>query len=196
MLDERQQHILKPEPNDDLLEILENTIQDALLSTNETDVKREKVIEILRNLSPSKYDWRKFTFCSNNTYTRNLVIGNGVFEMLIICWDKNSKSPIHDHPSDGCWFAGIEGQVFEEKYFKNEKGILQMNSKQHLSKGQVGYMHDLLGFHAVGNPSLESIAVTLHIYSPPIKRCSIFKENGTSEHKVPSYYSKYGKVFK
>ena len=37
-------------------------------------------------------------------------------------------------------------------------------------------MHDKKGFHKVGNPG-EELAVTLHVYSPPFDRCSIFNAN-------------------
>ena len=47
-------------------------------------------------------DWKKYINFSNQKYVRNLIFRNDKFEIYLICWDKNQKSPIHDHSENGC----------------------------------------------------------------------------------------------
>ncbi|KXZ56539.1 hypothetical protein GPECTOR_1g484 [Gonium pectorale] len=72
--------------------------------------------------------------------------------------------------------------------------------------GDVGYINDHLALHSVGcylspedvQPAADSDSgwrqqggVTLHLYSPPIRRVKIYEENAVTE-RTPGYYSKGG----
>ncbi|CAM9323548.1 unnamed protein product [Discosporangium mesarthrocarpum] len=48
--------------------------------------------------------------------------------------------------------------------------------------GSVAYMEDSLGYHRMSNPSSTTECITLHLYSPGIRRCSIW-ERATSRPK-------------
>ncbi len=43
-------------------------------------------------------DWKKYISFSDIKYKKNLVKRNENLEMLIICWNNNQTSGIHDHP--------------------------------------------------------------------------------------------------
>ena len=74
-----------------------------------------------------------------------------------------------------------------------------------LKEGAVGYVNDRIGLHAIGemhlpaplpqqdstkvidsfftlagNPASETVAVSLHLYSPPIRSCKVFDEAGNA----------------
>jgi predicted metal-dependent enzyme (double-stranded beta helix superfamily) len=36
-------------------------------------------------------------------YTRHLVHKSEAFEILVICWDRGQKAPIHGHEGELCW---------------------------------------------------------------------------------------------
>jgi cysteine dioxygenase len=186
----------KKELDFSILNCLEKSIQDSLKTNKDICMKKEKVIKQLEKFAPLQYSWEKYYFFrGENTYTRNLVFQNEMFEVVLICWDVNSKSNIHDHPSDGCWFVGLEGTILEQQYVKTSDDSLKLTNQYLLNEGDISYIHDYIGYHSVGNVSPERIAVSLHIYSPPIRKCSVFKENGLKWIKSCDYYSKNGKIF-
>jgi len=143
----------------------------------------------MKDLNLTSYDWSKFYFWDESKYTRNLVIEHENFEIMILCWNKGINSAIHDHPSDGCWIVGIEGSILEQKYTKSNEGKMIKNSEDIIRKGDISWMHDSIGFHRVGNASKEEGAVTLHIYSPPIKKCNAYDEDGNAISRKSFYYS-------
>jgi Cysteine dioxygenase type I len=50
-------------------------------------------------------------------YTRNLIATDGVsFSLLLLCWNPNCYSPIHNHPGDGCWMRVVSGAIHEARY--------------------------------------------------------------------------------
>ncbi len=188
-------NIVKKELTSFTLKTLENIIYQTLLTSTSIQSKQENLISILKEINLNQYTWENYIFFSSKyLYTRNLVIENELFELIIICWEKNVNSPIHDHPSDGCWFVGIQGQISEEKYIRNEDSSFNLTSQSVLHEGYIAYMHDFMGYHSVGNPSLEDKAITLHIYSPPVRRCNIVMENRCMVEKKLNYFSKYGKI--
>ena len=83
------------------------------------------------------------------------------FDIYIITWLPNQKTPIHDHAKYGCILKVLEGELEETIYQYSSKLITKKNNK----KGDTGFMSDEIGVHLIENKS-DSIAVSLHIYSP------------------------------
>ena len=52
-----------------------------------------------------------------------------------------------------------------------------MTDDNFYSPGSVSWMHDIKGFHKIGNPTSER-AVTLHVYSPPYKAANCVSLTG------------------
>lgn len=52
---------------------------------------------------------------------------------------------------------------------------------------------DSIGLHRVENPSIADPAISLHLYSPPFNKCSIFdKQTGKRSNVEVTFWSKYG----
>ena len=155
---------------------------------------RESVFQCLRELDLSQYSWSKYYFTEDKKYTRNLVCEGENFEIMILCWSKGVKSVIHDHPTNGCFIVGIEGEILEKKYVIDSDKKLKLVSEANVKKGDVSWMHDSQGLHSVGNPSEDLNAVTLHIYCPPILRANAYSEDGSKILRKSTYYSVHGKI--
>jgi cysteine dioxygenase len=54
---------------------------------------------------------------------------------------------------------------------------MQVTQRTVLGLNQVAYIHDKIGLHRVGNPSLTAPAVSLHLYAPPYDMCRTFEES-------------------
>ena len=156
--------------------------------------KKDHIIQVLQELKITELDWSDYLFEVSDRYSRNLVIENDDFMILILVWPKGIGSKIHDHPSDGCWVAGINGTIAETRYFMNDNGRIQKTKVSNYSKGEIAWMHDCLGFHKVENSSVTEVAVTLHVYAPPVKACTVFEENSNQGKLVkPTFDSIEGK---
>jgi predicted metal-dependent enzyme (double-stranded beta helix superfamily) len=111
-------------------------------------------------------DWKKYILTHNNKqYSRNKVLERDNFDIYVLTWNPMSHSKIHDHPKAGCLMRVMSGDLFEYKYkYINDK--LHTTSYNIINKNNyTSYIHDTIGYHAVGNSS-DEIGVSIHIYSP------------------------------
>jgi len=106
-------------------------------------------------------DWRKYIKHNKKTYTRVKIYEQFEFEIYLIIWDSNCKTPIHDHADNGCWLKVLDGKIHEKKYSTN----LDLIHDHIYENGYVSYMNNTIGFHSIINS--DKISYTLHIYSPP-----------------------------
>ncbi|OQS00826.1 calcineurin-like phosphoesterase [Thraustotheca clavata] len=132
-------------------------------------------------------------FDPSRNYTRNLIAtDNTTYALILLCWNRGRYSPIHDHPSDGCWVRHIQGTVHEVRYWND--GVSLAESASVMITEGVTYMDDTLGLHKVGNPSTEIDAITMHLYAPPYEKCRLFfdpKDANKNSVAFATYYSEY-----
>ncbi|PJZ85575.1 cysteine dioxygenase [Leptospira harrisiae] len=93
------------------------------------------------------------------------------WEILLLVWGKNAKTPIHDHNGSQGWIRMVEGNLIELCFDKSR--ILQR--KNVLGVDTETYIDDSRGTHQIIN-EFQSKAISLHLYSPPITNCSIYDE--------------------
>lgn len=130
-------------------------------------------------------DWQKYISFSDETYKRNVIsdMTNDNFEFVLICWKPMQESPIHDHPDNGCLVKILQGTLQEEIYL-NEKNENEENNINNIYKhieskinrvGDISYMEKMSLIHKISNPNKEFPSISLHIYSPPKFKTTIFK---------------------
>jgi cysteine dioxygenase len=121
----------------------------------------------------SKYiydDYTKYVKINKNTYNKELVYKNNLFDMYIINWGNRQKSKIHNHSTNGCLFKILEGNIIEHRYdIKN----LELISSVKFKKNSISYIDDNLYYHKMEN-LFEKPCVSLHIYSPPDFKCTYY----------------------
>jgi len=115
-------------------------------------------------------------------YTRNLIYRDDAhFEMLALCWDEATYSPIHDHAGQDCWFLVHEGQFCVEGYRLLEGGTCPGDARIELadeihraSRGALDHRGPVRDIHRVtvsrGNPR----AVSIHVYARPFDDCLVY----------------------
>jgi cysteine dioxygenase len=121
--------------------------------------------------------WKKYALWEPmKKYTRNLIASdNETFTLLLLCWNPGKESPIHDHPCDGCWLRVCQGAVQETRYEIN--GVtdkMEVTSDDIYTDDAPAFIKDSMGYHKVGNPSMSTPAITLHLYCPPFDQCKIW----------------------
>lgn len=102
-----------------------------------------------------------------NPETNHVLIQNDLLKVVLIHWKPGKISSIHGHPSGGCAFKVLQGQVEELRYTTNKSPQL-LSSSTYIA-GSIAYIDDQMGYHAVGNP-FNSSAVSLHAYTPGSKK--------------------------
>jgi hypothetical protein len=102
-----------------------------------------------------------------NPETNHVLIQNELLKVVLIHWKPGKSSNVHGHPSGGCVFKVLHGQIEEKRFTPDPKTELLAVSTY--ERGGMGYIDDQMAYHAVGNP-FDSSAISLHVYTPGIKK--------------------------
>lgn len=158
------------QPIDELLAELDRTLADERRTAQVTAA-------LERYAASGAQDWRAFAHFEADYYARNLVRQSDLFELIVLCWSAGQRSPIHDHQGQRCWMSVLEGEV-SETLFKlggGQRPALLPGNARSFAKGSVAFIVDEMGWHRI-EPARGRPAVTMHLYSRPIRTCSIYDE--------------------
>lgn len=180
---------MNPDPLDFLLADLDGALAE--------DHKGARVTRLLAEYAASgASDWRRFAHFEANYYSRNLIRKSDLYELIVLCWGPGQRSPIHDHAAQRCWMGVLEGRV-RESIFRVQEGTPSsavQGPAREFATGGVAYIVDDMGWHRI-EPVGGAPAVTLHLYSRPIRECRVFDEDsGAVLTKRMSYHSIGGRV--
>lgn len=167
-----------------------NTIQsidDLIVALSEGE--RTNFFNILNSLAIPSTAFESFGSWSSYFYTRNCIIDNEDFELILLCWEKGQLTPIHDHGGEECWVKVITGEFKETIYKKNISGEMLVIDSAVAKQNDVTYMIDFMGYHRLENVSNQR-SMSLHLYAKPIRNCNLFDENsGEIINKVLKYHT-------
>lgn len=108
------------------------------------------------------------------TYRRNLICETKLYELLCICWRSGQRSPIHNHARSTCGLRILQGTATETTFEMTACGQVKATGSTDLTVGRVTATHDDQ-MHQVSNlQSAGEDLVTLHIYSPPLRKMATF----------------------
>ncbi|XP_067653481.1 cysteine dioxygenase type 1-like [Haliotis asinina] len=184
--------VIPPENFEDLISRLRDIFQSD-------KVNIDYVKSLMSAYKSDRNEWKKYAKFDRNRYTRNLVdLGNGKYNLIMVCWNESQGSSIHSHANSHCFMTVFEGTLQEELYAwpsdpeeETEMSPVRINT---YNKGQTAYICDEIGLHRVENPSHSDRAVSLHLYSPPFDECNCFdQKTGHSTPAKVTFWSKYGK---
>jgi predicted metal-dependent enzyme (double-stranded beta helix superfamily) len=129
------------------------------------------------------------------SYKRNVLYRDDDIEILLICWMPGQKTPVHDHPDQGCLVRVLSGELHEtlyhlgvryasqddkQSYFDQgyPEGALRAAKQRSIGKGAVSYLCGDRGVHRLWNKSSEP-AMSMHVYSPPLYKPTPMREVST-----------------
>ncbi|KDD72661.1 hypothetical protein H632_c3057p0, partial [Helicosporidium sp. ATCC 50920] len=181
-----------------------------------------RVTELVQEYVRSGHsDWQSYLEFNPHHYVRHLVDENEDFEMMLLCWQPGQASHVHNHAESHCWLTCMQGAATEMLYKpapasvessiepksqedRDPPGIvgiaypcpaLELVDEHRLNAGQTGYINDSMALHAVGIPADVPApgSVTLHIYSPPIRRVKLFEpDSNRIVTRKPGFWSVRG----
>lgn len=156
---------------------------------------------LLDGVSVEPATLERYVHFVSGRYTRNLIYRDDTFELLALCWDQGTFSPIHNHSGQDCWFLVQEGQFCLEGYrivsggtCVGEATLEHVDSQHRVSHGAVDHRGSLNDIHRVtvsrGNPR----AVSLHLYAKPFDECLVYDlKHGRCSRQPLKYYSVDGR---
>jgi Cysteine dioxygenase type I len=133
-------------------------------------------------------------YCEDR-YTRNLVHKDEDFELLVICWGRSHRAPIHGHEGELC-FARVErGRLRFSNYVMLSENPIRLQATGAPVDGGIGFLDGPADLHAVENPAeFGENAASLHVYSKPYAECDIYdSESGPRRRVALAYDSIRGK---
>ena len=155
---------------------------DYLNRIPQSELTIEKVIELMEGVHIRHDEIEKCLNFSEESYARNLFYKNDRFEFLVMCWDKGQLSPIHDHDQSMSVEKIYSGKILCTNYRRidEETEAIEETDSQLVEEGSViaGRIGEIHKIANVGPGS--SKAVSIHFYSPPLKRMKCFSLNSDS----------------
>ena len=156
----------------------------------------EGVLLDVRTLEP-------YLHFANKRYTRNLIYRDDLFELLALCWEPHTESPIHNHSGQLCWLSIQQGALRLDNYRSLDGPgpgenirLVPNGGIERASVGVVDLQQGDNGIHRVANPFGER-AVSLHVYSRPFDICLAYDPAArTSREMRLAYHSVGGKLVK
>lgn len=114
-------------------------------------------------------------------YARTLVHRCERFEVLVLHWDSDAPTAIHDHGGALCWLAIASGEMLVENFRRCDNGAspgyarIAFEGRAQLHSGEIDYRQDDFSLHRC--VSGKEGAVTLHVYAHPLDEFQIFDES-------------------
>ena len=126
-----------------------------------TNTKQFICYENIANLRHfNSNEWMRYMQFDRKTYKRNLIMKTDYYEMYLLCWLPGQRTPMHDHPGNGCMFKILHGKINERLYDSNFEMIRE---NVHQAGSVIAIKDDV---HVMENKTNNYIA-SLHIYSDP-----------------------------
>ncbi|OJK04056.1 hypothetical protein ASPACDRAFT_75541 [Aspergillus aculeatus ATCC 16872] len=138
------------------------------------EVDHRVLMAFMSKYASNRADWSCFARNDpSKNYTRNLVANiNGRANLLILVWNPEKGSPIHDHANAHCIMKILAGELNEAVYDtpdpeQSHEAPLRVKKDTTYGTDEVAYICDQIGLHRVMNPRSDQLAVSLHLYTPP-----------------------------
>jgi len=99
--------------------------------------------------------------------------------VVAMTWGPGQGTPIHDHDGmwcvEGVWHGALEIVQYELLEHDAQRYCFQPVGSIQAGAGSAGSLIPPHEYHSICNPSDNAVTVSLHIYSGPMTRCSVFR---------------------
>jgi len=138
-------------------------VKAALASEN-----KQEVDILMKRLVFTEREWAEFIHFDAYRYTRSLIALESEFSLMILCWNKFQVTPLHDHaPGMESWVKVLRGSLQLKQYTGSVSNSFLKDATYFSEGSQIGF-EKFKGLHILGNSSNDHVAVSLHLFSPPL----------------------------
>jgi len=183
---------------------LETFVERVKANISDPKSNPECVSRLLEKLVLSPDEWERFVQFGEHYYTRNLLLLNESFSIMLLCWNTNQHTPPHSHGDDKqSWFKVLRGELEMTVYKDDVNERLKLCSESRVEpevagtktikvKDPVQYEAPNDACHKLGNKSETDIAVSIHVYTPPYVQLKYECSSGEMK-QLPVVH--YGEMF-
>ncbi len=144
---------------------------------------------ILERLVIPTAEIQSHTRFSDHRYARNLVHKTDRFEVMVMCWHAGQRSSIHDHAGSLGGLKILQGDLTESMFEKAPNGMIKSLSSIDYGAGEIRVEETSL-IHQISNLQVDSQAISVHIYAPPLVRMNVYSlEDPSVRNVLPQYFS-------
>lgn len=158
-----------------------------------------RISEFMTQMQPSPKALEPYLLWARDTYARNLIYRDHLFEVLVLCWLPDQRTRIHSHNGQLGWVTMVQGELVCRNYrfvrSRERRRPVVASSYRSSATRRVevellaSATHQADGSVAVVDRrqqtthQLENIeksrhgSVSLHVYSKPIDSCVAFDES-------------------
>lgn len=117
----------------------------------------------------------------SNAYTRTCAYRDDAFEVVLLNWSSGAISAIHDHGDQDCWMLVLSGRLQVDDYVRLDRGDVRSYARveatgsRMLEAGGLDTRGGRFDLHRV-TASEGQTAVSLHVYSAPLREYLIYDE--------------------
>jgi cysteine dioxygenase len=114
------------------------------------------------------------------SYTRTCAYRDDAFELVLLNWDRMAASPIHDHGDQHCWMLVLKGSLWVEDYVRLDAADVpgyahvEPRGVRAISAGEIDLRSGRFDLHRVASTGVP--AVSLHLYSAPLRKYLVYDE--------------------
>eukprot|EP00004_Rigifila_ramosa_P017980 TRINITY_DN4427_c1_g1_i1.p2 TRINITY_DN4427_c1_g1~~TRINITY_DN4427_c1_g1_i1.p2 ORF type:complete len:429 (+),score=100.23 TRINITY_DN4427_c1_g1_i1:1223-2509(+) len=119
-------------------------------------------------------EWELYVHFDDYRYVRNLLACTPHFSLVLNCWKPTQGTPIHTHSdsegkSNNCWMRVLHGSLTLSLYTLTQNGA-EPDSQMSFApaNGTMFMSPQRFGVHKMSNDHKTEIAVSLHLFSPPL----------------------------
>src|ERR1044072_8346426 len=135
----------------------------------------EELNALLGGVEISAEELRPYVSFKEGTYARHRVHLGDYAELLVLCWRRGQRTPIHDHAGSYGAVRVLRGVMWETIYeMEGDSGLTYKSSREWMPGYVTGA--DVPDIHQLGNPDISGQdLVTLHLYAPPLTSLNVYK---------------------
>jgi cysteine dioxygenase len=144
---------------------------------------------LLTQTQITRADLKEVCAFNPHGYRRNTISSSPWYELLALCWRSGDCTPIHDHQGVSCAFKVVEGTGTEIRFRTTPSGLICPTTSTPMPPGYVCSADDA-DIHQVANMQAPGQdLVTLHMYSPPIKKMNTYQFASPGECAASEHYA-------
>ncbi|MEX0802630.1 MAG: cysteine dioxygenase family protein [Candidatus Binatia bacterium] len=164
----------------------------GLLQRDVSVMTRTRMIEVLQRLIVTEEEIAEHASFSEHRYSRNIVVRDKQFEILMICWKSGQRSLIHDHGDSLGGVKVLRGILTESLFTPALNGMIKPVTSTDYQSGDV-QIEEKSTIHQVSNlqPGGRD-AISLHAYLPPFGRMNIYRLYDIDARSVSAELHNYG----
>ncbi|QOZ84935.1 MULTISPECIES: cysteine dioxygenase [Chromobacterium] len=144
------------------------------LDAYQANLNIEQIQRFHDSLQLGPDDLLPFRQFSDERYRRNQIYLSPWCELLLLCWRSTQRSRIHNHRGSLCGLRVLQGTATETVFERTDHGLVYAVESHRLESGSLT-INSHLDIHQISNlqPYGDDL-VTLHLYSPPLRKMELF----------------------